>query len=103
MPRLRRPPHDHVVGLLSIAQQVLGHQPRLGVVSMLDIGSSEWLSMKQEDVELIVAAVNAYKPTTETATNQKFDWGEVFGPFISIIFGMATLIGVPALIDWLQH
>jgi hypothetical protein len=66
------------------------------------IGPSEWLDMKQEDVELIVEAVNAYKPTT-TDTNQKFDWGEVFGPFIPIIFGMATLIGVPALIDWLQN
>jgi hypothetical protein len=35
-------------------------------------GPSEWLDMKQEDVELIVEAVNAYKPTT-TDTNQKFD------------------------------
>jgi len=34
-----------------MAQQVLGHQPRLDVVRMLDIGSSEWVSMKQEDVE----------------------------------------------------
>jgi len=38
--------------------------------------------MTQENVELIVAAVNTYNPTTEAATNQKFDWGEVFGPFI---------------------
>jgi hypothetical protein len=50
--------------------------------------------------------VNA--PTTDTSaeairTTQEFDWGEVFGPFIPIIFGMATLIGVPALIDWLQN
>ena len=81
-----------------MTQQMLGHQPRLDVVGVLDIGSSEWLSMKQENVELIVAAVNTYNPTTETATNQKFDWGEVFGPFIPIIFGMATLIGVTALI-----
>jgi hypothetical protein len=34
---------------------------------MLDIGSSEWLSMKQEDVELIVAAVNTYNPTIDTS------------------------------------
>ena len=36
MPSPRRPPHDHVVGLLQVAQHVLGYQPSLNVIRMLE-------------------------------------------------------------------
>ena len=35
MPSPRRPPHDHVVGLLQVAQHVLGYQPNLSMLEPL--------------------------------------------------------------------
>jgi hypothetical protein len=37
------------------------------------------------------------------STKPDLDWGEVYGPFIPIIGGMATFIGLPALLEWLHR